>query len=299
MSQVIFEAPLEKLQLLADLRRLAAEGLANRSSRWYCNRPGCDGSPHEGWHFCEHPLENHPTGAEYWRCRHARPNQHPPKGDWLYWLIMAGRGFGKTRSGAEWLAECAKRTPETNWAVVAPTRDDLKATCIEGESGLLAALGLSRSDDAYNKSDLVLRLPNGSTIRGLSAERPDRARGPNLAGAWLDELASWRYRSAWDDLFPALRRADARVCITTTPRPVPLVREFTDRTDDTVKITYGSTFDNEANLSPQAIAELRRRWEGTRRARQELYGELLEDVPGALWTISMIEGARATLLEAS
>src|SRR6185437_5386637 len=216
--------------------------------------------------------------------RHARSSQRPPQGAWRVWLLLGGRGMGKTRSGAEWLAHQARQQPNTTWAVVAPTREDIKLTCIEGESGLLSALGMGRGDDAYNKADLLIRLPNGSLIRSLSAERPTKTRGPNLAGAWLEELAQWRYRQAWDDLFPALRRADARVVVTTTPAPVPLVREFTDRDDGSVIITRGSTFDNRANLSEAAIQDLEHRWKGTRRERQELYGELLEDVPGALWT---------------
>ena len=101
-------------------------------SRWYCNRPICDGEPHEGWHWCEHSLP-HPPGEEYWRCRHARDNQRPPTGDWRVWLILAGRGFGKTRCGAEWLAENAKSKPLTNWAAVAPTREDLQLTAFEGD----------------------------------------------------------------------------------------------------------------------------------------------------------------------
>jgi phage terminase large subunit-like protein len=286
----------ERHALRSDVQQRLSDLLTKRfdtgqASRWYCDRPNCDGDPHKGWHFCEHPLP-HPTGEAYWRCRHARANQHPPDGDWRYWMIMAGRGFGKTRAGAEWLADQAKKHAGTHWAAIAPTGDDLKATCIEGESGLLHALGMDRLDDAYNKTSMLIRLPNGSSIRGLSAERPDRSRGPNLAGAWLDELAAWRYRETWDNLSPALRRGDARVVITTTPKPVPLVREFTNRTDGSVIVVRGATFDNAANLSPVGLDELRARWDGTRMGRQELYGELLEDTPGALFTSQLIEDAR-------
>ena len=264
------------------------------NSRWYCDWDDCNGEPHEGWHFCEHPLP-HPEGDEYWRCRHARFNQHPPKDAWRIWLLLAGRGFGKSRTGAEWIAHEAKANPRTNWAAVAPTRDDLKATMFEGDSGVLQALGLERGDDAYNKSEMVIRLPNGSIIRGLSAERPERARGPNLSGAWLDELAIWRRPETYTNLLPALRRADARTVVTTTPRPTPLIKEWTKRRDGSVVVTRGSMWDNAANLATVALDELRMRWEGTRLGRQELYGELLEDDPGALWTRDVIESTRCSM----
>ncbi len=263
-------------------------------SKWYCDRPECDGEPHGKWHFCEHPLP-HPVGDEYWQCRHARAAQCPPPGSWRVWLVLAGRGFGKTRTGAEWLAREAMRQPGTSWAVVAPTGKDLAEVCFEGDSGLLRALGMTRGDEAYNKSALLLRLPNGSVIRSLSAERPARSRGPNLAGAWLDELAIYPYRETWDDLLPALRRASARVVVTTTPRPVPLITEWTKRTDGSVVVTRGSMFDNAANLSQSALDDVRMRWEGTRMADQELYGMLLEDVPGALWRAESIEANRLML----
>lgn len=264
-------------------------------SRWFCDRPECDGEPHEGWHWCSHPLPHPQGGDEFRRCRHSRWEQRPPQGAWQIWLVLAGRGWGKTRTGAEWLAREAVRHPNTTWAAVAPTRDDLKSVCFEGESGLLEALQIDRSDERYNKSDLTLRVPNGSLIRGLSAERPERARGPNLDGAWLDEVSIWRYRAAFDDLLPALRHGQARVVATTTPRPVPLVMEWVGRKDGSVRVTRGSIWDNAANLSEAALQELRTRWEGTRMARQELFGELLEDVPGALWRQASIDANRILL----
>lgn len=210
---------------------------------------------------------------------------------------MAGRGFGKTRSGAEWLADQARRQPKSYWGVIAPTLDDIRDTCIEGESGLLQALGMSREDDRYDKTRLLLRLDNGTIINSFSAETPRKVRGPNLYGVWLEEIAQWKTREMWDNLFPAIRRGAAQAVITTTPAPVPLVREFTDREDGSVVITRGSTYDNEKNLSPAQIAELKVRWQGTRRERQELFGELLEDVPGALWKPQQIETTRAALLD--
>jgi phage terminase large subunit-like protein len=212
-------------------------------------------------------------------------------------MLLAGRGYGKTRSGAEWLADQARRNPNSSWAVVAPTKEDLEDVCFEGESGLLQALGIDRMDDRYNKSKTLLRLDNGALIMSYSAETPRKARGPNLWGAWLEEIAQWKSREMWDNLFPAIRRGSAQTVITSTPAPVPLVREFTDREDGSVVITRGSTYDNAKNLSAAQIAELKIRWQGTRRERQELYGELLEDVPGALWSAANIESTRAVLID--
>lgn len=211
----------------------------------------------------------------------------------MIWLIMAGRGWGKTRTGAEWLAEEAERAPETEWAVVAPTYGDVRDKCVQGPSGLLKALGLTLTSKEYNKSLGEIRLPNKSVIHMLSAEVIDQARGFNLSGVWCDELAAWRYPATWyEGLVPALRVGAARAVITTTPRMNALLQDIAGREDGTVVVTRGSTFDNAANLSPLALVELKRRYEGTRLGRQELYGELLTEVVGALWRLPMIEQDR-------
>jgi phage terminase large subunit-like protein len=218
----------------------------------------------------------------------ARPNQLPPEGDWRIWLMMCGRGFGKTWVGSRFLVEQVLMNPGTDWFVAAPTFGDVKRICIEGPSGLLKAI--DRADlQYYNKTEQTLMFRNGSRIYGLSADTPERARGLNLAGGWIDELGSWRYTETWTEgIAPALRIGNPRVVITTTPRPTELIKTFTSRTDGTVAVTRGSTFDNADNLSESALAELRSRYEGTRLGRQELFGELIEDVEGALWTSSMI-----------
>jgi len=236
-----------------------------------------------------------PTETGRWH-REARPDQLEPDGAWLIWLILAGRGWGKTRTGAEWVADQARANPGNTYAVVAPTFADLRNTCFEGRSGLLAALGLTVDSEAYNRSTAQVRLPNGSTIIGYAAETPGRIRGANLAGAWCDEIAQWRYEAAWyEGLVPALRIGDRpRIVATTTPRPVPIVRDLLGRDDGTVHTTRGSTFDNAANLSAAALVELKRRYEGSRLGRQELYGEVIDDVEGALWTFDLIHGARIT-----
>jgi predicted phage terminase large subunit-like protein len=224
----------------------------------------------------------------------ARPNQIPPPGDWNICLFLAGRGFGKTRLAAEWLAEQAARNPNTEWAIVAPTWRDCRKVCIEGSSGLLKAF-LPGELHSVNASDLTVRLNNGSRIYGYSADGFERLRGSNLAGAWVDEAA---VMTTVDDLFseallPALRIGEnPRVVITTTPRPIPFLRELVARKDGSCVVVRGATWDNAANLSKSAIAELKSRYEGTRTGRQELEGELLEDVEGALWSREMIDNTR-------
>jgi predicted phage terminase large subunit-like protein len=139
----------------------------------------------------------------------------------------------------------------------------------------------------YNKSRQELRFTNGALIRGFSADTPDRLRGPQFHRAWCDELAAWQYPDAWDQLMFGLRLGDdPRVIVTTTPRPTPLIRKLT--TDQRNHVTRGSTFDNAAHLAESALQQLREKYEGTRLGRQELYAEILDDVPGALWTRAMI-----------
>lgn len=263
--------------MVADaLPTLDAIDEANRS-RWVCDRDDCDGTPH-GW----------------WDWPHARTEQRAPDGDWNVWLICAGRGYGKTRAGAEWLADNALGNPNTRWAVVAATFGDMRDTCIEGESGLLAALRARIPDHdwskAWNRSMGELNLPNGSKVKGFTADEPERLRGPQHHGAWCDETAAWRYPETWSQLQFGLRLGvHPRILVTTTPKPVRLVRDLVERASDPsdVRLTRGATFDNAANLSAPALAELRRRYEGTTLGRQELYAEILDEMPGALWNRAM------------
>ena len=233
-------------------------------------------------------LESTPTmlhrAAEYVQLR---PKQLSPPGDWRVWMLMAGRGFGKGKAGSNWLAGQAIDNPGMGFVAVGPTYRDCRDTMTEGPSGLRSALGPALK--TYNRSIGELTLTNGATIWLVSADEPDRLRGKNLAGAWLDEFASFRRPDElWTEaLVPALRIGDPKVCVTTTPKPLPLLVDLLSRDDGSVVITTGSTFENSANLSPEAIAELERRYEGTRVGRQELYGELLEDVEGALWASEM------------
>lgn len=213
--------------------------------------------------------------------------------EWLIHLFMAGRGTGKTWQGSNWLAEQAMANPHSEWAVLAPSFRDVRKTCIEGDTGMLKALQPGELAQ-YRRNELQLRLINGAVIYGYSAEQPERIRGANLWGAWVDELCSFRYPAAWyEGLVPALRIGKhPRVVVTTTPRPTALLRDLVSRKDGTVHVTTGSTWENAANLSSVALAELRHRYEGTRLGRQELEGELLEDIEGALWSRDIIDKSR-------
>jgi predicted phage terminase large subunit-like protein len=208
-------------------------------------------------------------------------------------LVMAGRGMGKTFLGANWVCERALENPGSEWAVLAPTFRDVRKTCFESDVGIIRAL-LPGEMANYRRNELQIVLANGSVIYGYSAENPEKVRGANLWGAWCDELCSWRYPATWyEGLLPALRKGEhPRIVITTTPRPTRLINDLVGRGDGTVHITRGSTWENAANLSDIALAELRHRYEGTRLGRQELEGELLEDLEGALWTRAMIEDSR-------
>ena len=223
----------------------------------------------------------------------ARPDQHRPPGDWSVWLILSGRGWGKTRTGAEDLTQSCLDDPG-DYAVVAPTYGDVRDVCVEGPSGLLAVLKRRCIAHTWNRSLGELTLANGSRIKAGSADEPDRWRGFNFRGAWCDELGAWRRADAWTQLRMATRVGDRpRTIVTTTPRPTRLVIDLAGREDGTVHVTRGRTWDNAENLSPAALEELRLAYEGTRIGRQELEGELLLDTPGALWTLAMIESARA------
>jgi len=182
---------------------------------------------------------------------------------------------------------------KSRWAVVARTSADIRDTCFEGESGIISVLRRYGVYDekSYNRTNSLYVLPNGSRIKGFSAEEPDRLRGPQHHGAWCDELAAWAKPDAWDQLQFGLRLGEhPQTVITTTPRPIPVVRNLIQR--DSTLVTRGSTFENKANLAPSALAELELRYSGTRIGRQELYGEILDDVEGALWTRVMIDEAR-------
>jgi predicted phage terminase large subunit-like protein len=230
-------------------------------------------------------------GAGEWFATSARPSQRPPAGEWRTWLILAGRGWGKSRTGAEWLRSIKDSAPRMG--IVAPTFADARDTCIEGESGLRSIC--NRGEIArWNRSMGELEFGNGARVKLFSGDQPDRLRGPQHYALWYDELAAFKYaQAAWDMGMFGLRLGDNPRCIvTTTPRPIPLIRRLLK--DTATHVTTGSTYENRDNLAPAFFADIVSRYEGTRLGRQELNAELLEDVEGALWTRDALERDRAT-----
>jgi phage terminase large subunit-like protein len=218
----------------------------------------------------------------------ARDDQVPPPGDWRTWLILAGRGWGKTRVGAEWVRERIKRFSLVN--IIGATADDARDVMVQGESGILAICP-DYERPVYRKSERTLLWPNGAQTLIFTADEPERLRGKQHQGLWLDELAAWRRPEAYDQAMLGLRLgSDPRAVITTTPRPTQLIRRLVD--DPTTHVTRGSTYDNITNLAPQFVDQIIKRFEGTRLGRQELNAELLLDVPGALWTLAMFDERR-------
>ena len=221
----------------------------------------------------------------------ARPEQLAPDGDWLVWLILSGRGWGKTRTGAEWvkqkISEGCRRI-----ALIGETAADTRDVMVEGNSGLLSVYPEGERP-LYEPSKRRVTWPNGAMATLYNATEPDQLRGPQHDAAWCDELAKWRYaRETWDQLMFGMRLGKhPQTVVTTTPRPIELIRELVARAnrDDGVKLTRGSTFDNADNLAAPALDEMKRRYEGTRLGRQELDGEILDDVPGALWTRRILD----------
>lgn len=218
----------------------------------------------------------------------ARPNQIQPDGDWLTWLISAGRGFGKTRTGAETVREWAQSGQYSRIALVAETAADARDVLVEGESGILA-ISPPWFKPLYEPSKRRLTWPNGAVGTLYNGTEPDQLRGPQHDAAWVDELA--KYASAqetWDQLQFGLRLGDnPKQVVTTTPRPIPLIRKLLK--DSRTVVTRGRTMDNSANLAASFVRTITERYAGTRLGRQELNAELLDDVPGALWTRAMID----------
>lgn len=214
----------------------------------------------------------------------ARPEQRIPPGSWTSWLILAGRGWGKTRTGAETVREWVKTNDIVN--LIGATVDDARDIMIEGESGILAVCPDDERPE-YKKSERKLVWPNGATSLIFTADEPERLRGKQHKKLWADEMASWRYQESWDQAKFGLRLGDhPQAVITTTPRPVKNVTDLLK--DKSTHTTRGTTYDNRSNLAPSFFAQIINRYEGTRLGRQELNAELLLDVPGALWTRDMI-----------
>ena len=206
-------------------------------------------------------------------------NPRTPDGSWTTWFIKAGRGFGKTRVGAETVKIWVREARFVN--LVGATADDARDIMVEGESGVLA---ICHKDErpSYRKSERKLIWPNGATSLIFTADEPDRARGKQSVKLWADEIASWRYRDTWDQLMFGLRLGKKPQCVaTSTPKPTELVREI--MADPTTLITHGTTYENMSNLADAFFTRIIKKYEGTRLGRQELNAEVLDDNPGALW----------------
>ena len=239
---------------------------------WLCERPDCDGRPHPG----------------RWG-RHARAAQRPPAGEWDVWMALAGRGWGKTRTGAEWVIDQA-RTLERG-ALIGPTAADTRDILVQGESGILASAPATFRP-VYEPSKRKLTYPNGAIQMCYSADEPDRLRGPQHHYGWFDELAAWRYlQNAWDMAQLGMRLGEhPQICVTTTPRPLPLIKALLK--DPMTATVRGSTYDNLGNLAETFQRAVIAKYEGTTLGRQELNAEVLEDLPGALVARRHIDGAR-------
>lgn len=219
-----------------------------------------------------------------WRGFWARPNQLAPPGDWLTWLLRAGRGFGKTRSGAGWLQEEAYANP--GWyALIAKTSADARDYMIEGPGGLLKNAHPSRRP-RFIENRRRVEWPNGSYATVYSDEEPEQLRGFSGLRAWLDEFGKYRYpQETWDNLQFGMREVSAdrpRKLITTTPRPLAILKQI-EKMPSTVTVV-ASSYENRSNLDPTWFKETIAAYEGTRFGRQEIHAEILDDVPGALWT---------------
>jgi phage terminase large subunit-like protein len=225
-----------------------------------------------------------------WR-HQARPNQLPPPGEWPVWLMMAGRGFGKTRAGAEWVRGIAEADGKARIALVGASLHEARSVMVEGESGLLAIAPPAQRPH-WLPSRRELRWRNGAIATIYGAADPEALRGPQHSHGWADEIGKWPHGvQAWDNLAMGMRLGQRpRILATTTPRPVPLVLRL--QSDPSVVVTRGRTRDNAAVLPEAFMAEMRRSFDGTRLGRQELDGELLLDVEGALWTRDLLERCR-------
>jgi len=221
---------------------------------------------------------------EFW----ARPEQIAPEGDWPIWLVKAGRGWGKTRVGAEWVRGQKEKVGRI--ALIGPTAADVRDVMVDGDSGLIS-ISPPWDKPEYQPSKRRIVWKNGSVAYMYSADEPERLRGPQHGAAWCDEIGSWRYPDTWDMMMFGLRLGkNPKVVATTTPRPTPLMKQIQNQPG--VIITRGSTYDNRANLAASFFSSIITKYEGTRLGRQELEGHDLDDNPGALWNREIIDAAR-------
>lgn len=233
--------------------------------------------------------------GEWWYV--ARPEQVPPAGDWLVALALAGRGWGKSRAGSEWLTEQVLKHPfdragqPTEWLLIGETLADTRTICLEGPAGMLRVLHRRGIEHRYKQSPRPMILfPDGAKIYAEGADDADVGRGYNAAGAWVDEICKWPkpYESWYEGILPSLRTDlvddHPRCFATTTPKPIKLLQEWMQRNDGTIHVMGGATFDNATNLSAHVLRELKLRYAGTALGQQELYGKMLALTTGGLFS---------------
>lgn len=276
--------PKAKKRLIEEVKRRESLDI----QLWYCDRQpklgrnpitgrvewhGCDGQPHEGFPY-----------------KHARAKQWPPPGlSWRLWLVMSGRGWGKTRTGANWIRAVSNRVERS--AMIGRRGVDVRATMVEGDSGLIKVCEAAQIAYDWQPSKREFTFANGHKVFGYSAEEPDSLRGPQHGAGWWDEPAHMPLLAdCWMNYKMGLRLpglpGGTKTLATSTPLPIEWLKERIK--EATTFVTAGATFENEGNLDEASVEELRKTWEGTRLGRQELYGEIVEDVEGALWNTEML-----------
>ena len=223
----------------------------------------------------------------------ARPKQLPPVNiGWHIWLIMTGRGWGKTRTASEWIRSRVEAGFKGRMHLIGPTAADVRDVMVEGESGILAVSPPSNMPK-YEPTKRRLTWPNGAVATTFSAEQPDRLRGPQCELIWGDELAAWQYpEETWDMAMFGFRKGTPKAIITTTPRPIPVIKDL--MTTKGVVITKGDSYANRSNLSEVYYDTVIAKYEGTRLGEQEIHGKILEDTPGALWSLDTISNNRCS-----
>lgn len=227
----------------------------------------------------------------------ARPDQREPDGEWDIWLILSGRGWGKTRTGSEWVRKNVNNKSMGRIALVGETAADCRDVMVEGDSGIMGVFP-PRDRPVYEPTKRKLTFNNGAVAHLYNATEPDQLRGPQHDGAWSDELAKWKYsRETWDMLQFGLRLGDRpRQLVTTTPRPIELIKAIHANDEGSCHVTVGHTLDNSANLAKNFLSKIVKRYQGTRLGRQELSGEILGDIPNAIFPQLAIDSARVKKL---
>lgn len=223
---------------------------------------------------------------------HQLPPERAASGeDWTTWLILGGRGAGKTRAGAEWVRHVAENDPQARIALIGETEHDVRHVMVEGVSGILAVHSFRRQPESM-RSQRTLQWKNGAVAQVFSAEEPDSLRGPQFSAAWLDELAKWRQAEATFNMLQFGLRLGLRPrqVVTTTPRPIALIRQLI--ADPRTAVTHAGTRTNAFNLAPTFLETVLSRYRGTQLGRQEIAGEIIEDRAGALWSRAQLEAAR-------